>query len=390
MGVIGDWTSTVMGTTAPFSAIRGRSILITLEPSLIGRPPKRRFSVASTFSSGWSAARFHCADAVPGPPARKGAATADTPRSPSACNTTRRETIPPSTHSCMISLLWLACLIHEGAPEAWGPLGSWRGGQPHGARSRGREVSHLRPSRIQASGPSAVRSAPRGAPFAASPARPRASRFRELSGLACRCPPLDLVVGLTLLAGQEIPRPEVDQQMSEPQLAARPLHLRHRRAHVRLVGDAVRVQALEPTLGLEQPRPLRARVAQHGVHERRDLRFLVGGQAELGLQLEDVPRPGIAISIGGERHSEGVTLSHDRFELLGAGERRRLLPLSRALRAVPAVLLGPRRLRASETGGSAEAAQRPEQGALRESLIFSPLHRSSLIPFLDPGPPARG
>src|SRR3990172_7845778 len=172
---MGDWTSTVMGTTAPFSAIRGRSILITLEPSLIGRPPKRRFSVASTGSSGWSDPRFPCPDAVPGPPARNGAAAADTPRSPSALSTTLRETLPPSTHSCMMSLLWLAC----------------------------------------------------------------------------RRPPSDLVIGVTLLAGQEIPCAEMRQQMNQPQLAARPLHPRRRRAHARFAGAAVRVQALEPTLGLE-------------------------------------------------------------------------------------------------------------------------------------------
>src|SRR3990172_168298 len=242
VGVMGDWTSTVMGTTAPFSAIRGRSILIMFEPSLMGRPPKRRFSVASTFSSGWSDPRFPCPDATPGSPARNGAAAADTPRSPRARSTPLRETLMPSTHSCMMSLLWLAC----------------------------------------------------------------------------RRPPSDLVIGVTLLAGQEIPCAEMRQQMNEPQLAARPLRLRHRRAHDRVVGDAVHVQPLQPPLGLEQPGPLRARLGEHRVHELGRLRLLVGGQAELGLQLEDVPRPGIAVSIGRERHPEAVPLAHGGFELLGA------------------------------------------------------------------------
>src|SRR3990172_1769718 len=209
VGVMGDWTSTVMGTTAPFSAIRGRSILIMFEPSLMGRPPKRRFSVASTFSSGWSDPRFPCPDATPGSPARNGAAAADTPRSPRARSTPLRETLMPSTHSCMMSLLWLAC----------------------------------------------------------------------------RRPPSDLVIGVTLLAGQEIPCAEMRQQMNQPQLAARPLDLRHRRAYARLVGDAVRVQAIEPPLGLEQPGPFRAGLGEHRVHERRGLRLLVFGDLHRNIHL---------------------------------------------------------------------------------------------------------
>jgi hypothetical protein len=43
-GVIGALTSTLTGTTAPFSAIGGMSSLMMAAPSFIGRPPKTRLS----------------------------------------------------------------------------------------------------------------------------------------------------------------------------------------------------------------------------------------------------------------------------------------------------------------------------------------------------------
>src|SRR3989442_4535706 len=58
--VIGDATSTEIGTTAPFSAIRGTSSFTMPAPALIGRAPKRRFSPSCTVScwpSCWACAR---------------------------------------------------------------------------------------------------------------------------------------------------------------------------------------------------------------------------------------------------------------------------------------------------------------------------------------------
>jgi DNA-binding transcriptional LysR family regulator len=48
---MGESTSTRIGTTAPFSAMSGRAILMEVAPSLIGRPPKSRLIVVSMVSS---------------------------------------------------------------------------------------------------------------------------------------------------------------------------------------------------------------------------------------------------------------------------------------------------------------------------------------------------
>src|SRR5580765_3070778 len=67
----------------------GRSSLMTDAPSLIGRPPKRRFTVASTPSSGPRLARFPWASAGRGPGATM-AASPDAPSHPSARSAARR------------------------------------------------------------------------------------------------------------------------------------------------------------------------------------------------------------------------------------------------------------------------------------------------------------
>src|SRR5262249_61992490 len=49
-GVIGAVTSTLTGTTAPFSAIGGVSGLLKAEPAFMGRAPKARLRPSSTGS----------------------------------------------------------------------------------------------------------------------------------------------------------------------------------------------------------------------------------------------------------------------------------------------------------------------------------------------------
>jgi hypothetical protein len=84
---MGDVTSTVTGTTAPFSAIRGISSLTTPAPSLIGRVPNKRLRPSCTLSCAPSAGAGDGAWAV----TRPGAASANAAVAVAPASTVRRE-----------------------------------------------------------------------------------------------------------------------------------------------------------------------------------------------------------------------------------------------------------------------------------------------------------
>jgi hypothetical protein len=131
----------------------------------------------------------------------------------------------------------------------------------------------------------------------------------------------------------------VGQQVDESNLAARSLHLGHGRPNRRDVCRTIGEEAPQLGFELEQSRALRLGFGEHPVHQRLRLRFLVRGELEPILQLEDVHWSGIAVLVGRERHAEAAALADDLVEFDGA----RLGRLMTAL--VPVAELAPRHRR---------------------------------------------